>query len=190
MRRGVYPGSFNPPTVGHLAIADSARSERRLDRVVLCVSTVPLGKGVVDRPRFDDRIAVLREEAAATDWLDVLITDAQLLVDIAAGFDVVIMGADKWHQIHEVGFYGGSSAERDAAIAALPEVAVAPRTGYEVPPVLLLSTPESALSISSTGARSGRIEWMTPAARRFDRLTGAWSDPARYDRLPQGRPTL
>jgi hypothetical protein len=35
--------------------------------------------------------------------------------------------------------------------------------------------------VSSSEARAGSTEWMAPAARAFDRRTGAWSDPARYE---------
>ena len=41
---GVYPGSFNPPTTAHLAIAEAARTHHRLDRVVLSVSRSALAK--------------------------------------------------------------------------------------------------------------------------------------------------
>ncbi len=41
---GVYPGSFDPPTVAHLAIAEAARDQAGLDRVVLAVSRAALGK--------------------------------------------------------------------------------------------------------------------------------------------------
>ncbi len=44
MRRGAYPGSFNPPTVAHLAIADAARRRLGLDRVDLIISRDALGK--------------------------------------------------------------------------------------------------------------------------------------------------
>ncbi|MEC8920902.1 MAG: nicotinic acid mononucleotide adenylyltransferase, partial [Actinomycetota bacterium] len=33
MRHGVYPGSFDPPTLAHLAVADAARRRHGLDRV-------------------------------------------------------------------------------------------------------------------------------------------------------------
>ena len=39
MRLGVYGGSFDPLHIGHLLLADSARVEQRLDRVVF----VPIG---------------------------------------------------------------------------------------------------------------------------------------------------
>ena len=56
-RRGVYPGSFNPPTIAHLAIAQAARDQCGLDRVDLVVSRVALAKEDVRDPPFDDRIS-------------------------------------------------------------------------------------------------------------------------------------
>ena len=38
MKRGVYPGSFNPPTVGHVAIVEAAIRLHDLDRIDLVVS--------------------------------------------------------------------------------------------------------------------------------------------------------
>ena len=32
-----------------------------------------------------------------------------------------VIGADKWHQLHDLGFYDGSEAARDAALARLPD---------------------------------------------------------------------
>ena len=43
-RRGVYPGSFNPLTVAHLAIADAAFHTARLERLDLAISRAALGK--------------------------------------------------------------------------------------------------------------------------------------------------
>ncbi|MDH3705357.1 MAG: hypothetical protein OES57_04785 [Acidimicrobiia bacterium] len=180
-RRGVYPGSFNPPTVAHLAIAHRASQLHSLDVVVWAVSEVALTKGSVDRPSFEHRVAVLREEAAAWPWLEVEITGHQLIADIAAGYDVVIMGADKWHQVHDVAFYADSAA-RDAAVASLPTVAVAPRAGLAVPPAVRLDVPDEMASVSSSRARGGAVDTMAAAARRFDRETGAWSDPERFER--------
>ena len=57
-RIGVYPGSFNPPTLAHLAIARAALAAHRLDRVDLSVSRTALAKEHVDHPEFDDRAAL------------------------------------------------------------------------------------------------------------------------------------
>ena len=42
------------------------------------------------------------------------------------------MGADKWAQVHDPAWYGVDAAARDAALAALPRVLVAPRPGFDV----------------------------------------------------------
>ncbi|WP_419926017.1 nicotinate-nicotinamide nucleotide adenylyltransferase [Candidatus Poriferisocius sp.] len=178
-RLGVYPGSFNPPTIGHLAIARAALHQRGLDRVDLMVSRVALGKELVDRPAFDDRIAVLEASVADIDGLEVAVTDHQLLADIARGYDVVVMGADKWAQVLDPAFYGHSEQSRDQAVDALSqlELAIAPRPPFEVPSGAELFVDAELGPVSSSGARQGRPDWMTAAARAFDEATGAWSDP-------------
>ena len=178
-RFGVYPGSFNPPTIGHLAIARAALVQRGLDRVDLAVSRVALGKGVVERPSLEERVGVLEASVADVAGLAVVVTDAQLLVDIAQGYDVVVMGADKWAQVLDPGFYGDSVAARDEAVAALMglELAIAPRPPFTVPEGAELVVEPEMAAVSSSGARQGRVEWMTAAAQAFDDATGAWSDP-------------
>jgi len=187
VRKGVYPGSFNPPTTAHLAISYAARRTHRLDVVVWSVSTIALAKEAVTRPLLEDRIKVLDEVASGLDWLEIVTTEAQLLVDIAAGFDVLIMGADKWHQIQDIIFYDNDPGKRDAAMRALPAVAVAPRPPLEVPPASALDVPAWAGEISSTAARNGNESMMLDEAAAFDRRTGAWSDPARYEEWIKSR---
>jgi hypothetical protein len=177
MATGAYHGSFNPPTVAHLAIARAAQERYGLERVDLIVSRLALGKEDVGIPTFADRVAVLERMAVTRPWLGVRVTDERLIADMVLGYDLVIMGADKWAQVNDVAWYG-SEADRDAALARLPLTAVVPRPGYP--------TPEHALTIdvppevSSTGARAGTIEWMAPEAAAFDHETGAWTDPERY----------
>lgn len=188
-RVGVYPGSFNPPTTAHLAIAAAARIQRRLDQVVLAHSHRVLGKDAVERPLFRHRVDVLESVAAELDWLATVVTEKRLLADIAEGYDLVIMGADKWHQIQELGWYGGDEAERDATLARLPDVAVAPRPPLVVPDELRLDLPPVSVDgISSSEARSGRLELMAPAAQRFAARSGAWIDPDRYERWLNAEP--
>ena len=122
-RRGVYPGSFNPPTVAHLAIADAARHQHRLDEVVWVVSEAALAKENVDRPVLRHRLEVLEAVAETIPWLRIEVTTAQLLADIAVGFDLVVMGADKWQQI--------SLDEMPGTLEALKELALAPSTDAE-----------------------------------------------------------
>ncbi|MBV9410314.1 MAG: adenylyltransferase/cytidyltransferase family protein, partial [Acidimicrobiia bacterium] len=165
-RRGAFPGSFNPLTLGHLAVVEAARDQCGLDVVDLVVSRVALAKESVERPRLDDRIAVLRAAAEARPWLGVVVTDHQLIADIATEYDVLVVGADKWAQILDPAFYGGSTVERDAALARLPEVVVAPRPPAVVPgDAAVLDVSHEA---SSTAVREGRREWMAPEAAEFD----------------------
>lgn len=183
--RAAYPGSFNPPTIAHLAIAESAWRDHGLARVDLIVSRVALGKGDLQVPRLEDRLAVLDDVCATRPWLGRRVTDAQLLADIAAGYDVLIVGADKWAQLADPAWYGGSAASRDEALARLPHVLVAPRPPHPLPdrasaqPILL---PNHHGTVSSTAVRGGRREWMVSEAVAFDDRTGAWSDPDRYQR--------
>ena len=123
----MYPGSFDPPTIAHLAIAEAARDQADLDRVVLAVSRVALGKQRrASGPLLQDRLAVLEAIAARLGWLGVTATDQQLIADVSAGYDAVIVGADKWAQIMDPVWYESPSA-RDAAVARLPRVLLAPR---------------------------------------------------------------
>jgi hypothetical protein len=187
---GCYPGSFNPPTHAHLALARTAVEACGLERVDLVVSTVALAKEAVDRPRFTDRLAVLEEVVAArSPWLGLVVTDRQLLAEIAAGYDVLVLGADKWAQVLDPVFYGGSEAARDQAVASLPTLAVAERHGLPMPEgAVRLPVAADIRVVSSTGVREdGRLEWMVAEALAFDRATGAWSDPARYDAWAGGR---
>lgn len=181
MRRGVFPGSFNPPTIAHVAISEATRREHDLDMLVWSVSKVALAKECVERPLLVDRLAVLDEVAAGVDWLEIAVTDAQLLADISAGFDVIVMGADKWHQIQDPVFYGDDSARRDAAMAALPTVAIAARPPHDCPAEMTLALPQWVGEVSSTAARATDPSLMVPQAARFDIATGAWTDPQRYE---------
>ena len=187
MALGVYPGSFNPPTVAHLAIAEAAWRHFGLERVDLAVSRTALGKEEVERPLLEHRLEVLEAVAATRPWLGVQVVDAQLVVDVAVGYDVVVMGADKWAQVFDPGWYGGSEAARDLAVARLPTVAVVARPGVVLPEAealggVLLIVDDQHADVSSSAARGGRTEWMLPEAADFDARTGAWSDADRYAR--------
>ncbi|HEX2577472.1 MAG TPA: hypothetical protein VHK88_14050 [Aquihabitans sp.] len=193
-RVGCYPGSFNPPTVAHLAVAELAVAAAGLERLDLVVSRVALGKEDLAVPTLADRLAVLQEVASTRPWLRVVATDARLIADVAAGYDAVVMGADKWRQVNDPAWYGGddardAAAARDAAVARLPTVLLAPRgddhlddipTGHEL---VVLPVPDDHRAVSATAIRDGAEgaeAWLLPEAAAFDARTGAWSDPARY----------
>lgn len=175
VRRGAYPGSFDPPTRAHLAVAEAARRRHRLDRVDLVVSRVALVKGPPRTPTLAQRVAVLEELATRVGWLGVVVSDRQLIVELAEGYDVVVMGADKWRQVGDPAFYGGDPAARDAAIARLPTVAVAPRPPWSAPTALLLDVASTHHDVSSTRARAGERSLMVPEAAEADLRHGWWT---------------
>jgi nicotinate-nucleotide adenylyltransferase len=181
---GAYPGTFDPPTVAHLAIAEAALVQGGLDQVHLVVSRQPLGKNPTV-PRFEHRIEVLEAVAARFEWLQVRVTSARLVVDVARGYDAVIMGTDKWLQVADPSWYSGSVEERDRVVEALPRLLLAERPDgrpdVPLPPdSLILGLPLAHRGVSSTGVRSGATEWMLPEAAAFDALTGAWTNPDAY----------
>ncbi len=170
-RHGVYPGTFNPPTVAHLAIAEAAVHHAGLTRLDLVLSRVPLAKSDVTRPTVAERTGVLEAVAASRPWLGVAVTDAQLIVDVAQGYDVLVVGADKWRQIVDPAWYGGDAALRDEALGRLPQrVLVVPRAGDRPDGVELLEVHEDHAHVSSSRARDGDSAVMVPEAR----ATGLW----------------
>ncbi len=194
MRRGAYPGSFNPPTVAHLAIAEAARRQLGLDRVDLVVSRDALGKHAEGLVPLADRLAVLEAVAASRAWLGVRVTDDRLVADIAQGYDAIVLGADKWSQVLDPAWYDGSASARDAALARLPDVALAPRAGHDhavgpdEPPhpsiaveVVVLDVHPDHHHVSATAVRGGRDEWMLPEAAAFADRHGVWGAPRPAD---------
>ena len=179
-RIGVYPGSFNPPTRAHLEIALAAVSQHSLKRLDFALSLSPLGKATVEVPSFAHRLEVVEQSLWDHESLSVVVTEEQLISDIADGYDLVVMGADKWHQVNDPSWYNDDAQARDRAVNRLPTVALAPRPPHVIPPELLLWVPDDLLEVSSTAARAGHTDQMTLAAAQFDSETGAWTNPAKY----------
>jgi hypothetical protein len=167
--RGVYPGSFDPPTIAHVAIAEAAVRVGALDRLDLAISRVALGKDAAAQRPLTVRLAMVERLAQTRPWLSVIVTDAQLITDIAAGYDVVVMGADKWAQVRDPAWYGGSAGTRNAALARLSRVLVARRPGFDVVGADALDLPEHLAGVSSSAARAGNHELIAPECRSLSR---------------------
>ena len=160
MKRAALPGSFDPLTVGHLAIADAAVEQVGLDQICMVISRVPLVKDRAAQAPVEDRLAAIRGATASRPWLKGEETEHQLLADIAQGYDFLIVGADKATQLLDPVFYGRSETERDRAVSRLPPLVVAPRPGGFVPDdAIVLSLPEWVAGVSSSAVRAGRVEW-------------------------------
>ncbi|WP_421121113.1 hypothetical protein ACE2AJ_07555 [Aquihabitans daechungensis] len=169
---GCYPGSFNPPTVAHLAVAEAAVAAAGLDRLDLVISRVALGKEDLPASTLAERVAVLEAVAATRPWLGVVVTDAGLVTDIARRYDAVVMGADKWRQVNDPAWYPDEDA-RDAAVAALPLVLVAPRGDDRPDGVQLLDVDAAHLGVNATAIRAGEphaAAWVLPEAGGTDRI--------------------
>jgi nicotinic acid mononucleotide adenylyltransferase/predicted RNA-binding protein with PIN domain len=163
---GVYPGSFDPLTIAHLAISEKAVHEAGLDHLDLALSRSALGKELGAHLPLDARVAAIERAARARPWLGVTVTDDQLIADIARGYDVVVMGADKWAQVLDPGWYGGDVSARDAAVGALPRVLVVPRPGFAIENAEILDIDDELTHVSSTRARAGEHHLVAPEARR------------------------
>lgn len=177
---GCYPGSFNPPTVAHLAVAEAAVAAAGLVRLDLVLSRVALGKEDLDRPTVDERAVLLHQVASTRPWMGVVVTDHRLIVDIAQPYDVVVVGADKWRQINDPAWYGDDPASpqaidgRVAALAALPRILVAPRAGDRPDDVEVLDVDEAHHHVNATDVRAAASHadgWMLPEASR----SGLWA---------------
>ena len=173
---GAYPGTFDPPTVAHLAIAEAAWRQGGLGRLELVVCESPLGKKDAGVAALRSRIRLLEAVCESRPWLAVTVSGSELICDIAEGYDAVVMGADKWAQVTDPGWYGGSTADRDAAVTRLPRVLLAPRGPQSpagLPPgAVLLDLHAAHASVSSTAVREGRLEWLAPE------LTADWQPQA------------
>jgi len=191
---GVFPGSFDPLTIAHLAIADAAVARAGLVRLDLACARRALGKPDGAHLPTAERVAAIERAARERPWLRAVVTDAALVSDLARGYDLVVMGADKWTQVRDPVWYGGDTAARDAACAALPRVLVAPRPGHEVEGAELLVVDPALGSVSSTRVRRGEHHLAAPTARRRiivdgtnvigSRPDGWWRDRAgAQDRL-------
>ncbi|HZB71332.1 MAG TPA: hypothetical protein VE395_04305, partial [Acidimicrobiales bacterium] len=106
-----------------------------------------------------ERVAALERLTSGRPWLGVGVTDHRLLADVAAGYEVLVVGADKWAQLHDPSWYE-STDDRDAALARLPRVVVAPRAGFVLPEdVEVLDVDPEHHHVSSTAVRAGRHDW-------------------------------
>jgi hypothetical protein len=166
----VYPGSFDPPTIAHVHLAETAIAQLGLDRVDFALSARTLGKDDSRLRPIDDRVAELTAISSGNARIGVTMTPHSLVADIAEGYQVIILGADKWHQVLDPVWYASIDA-RNEALQRLPLVALAARPPWTMPgenasadppvgvDVVILDTDPSHHPVSATDVRAGREDW-------------------------------
>ena len=117
-----------------------------------------------DWPKADDAKAALEALAARHEWLGVAVSEHRLIADVAQGYDVVVMGADKWAQVLDPSYHP-SEADWRASLARLPRVAVARRGEHPIEGDVLVLDVDLG-EVSSTAVREGREEWRASTGSR------------------------
>jgi nicotinate-nucleotide adenylyltransferase len=196
VRLGVFGGTFDPPHLGHLALAEWAREELKLTRVLFVPAGTPPHKRAPRTP-VADRLAMVRaalrgNPAFGVETMEARRAGPSYSVDTLRALAARHPGADLWllvggdmyasmHTWHEIG-----------AVARLARVAVALRPGVALPAaaawargglgVRRLANP--GLEISSSGvrarARAGRsVRYLVPdAVARLIETHGLYAAPA------------
>ena len=123
-RIGVLAGSFNPPTLAHLALAASAQATAALDAVLWVISRVTVDKEQVTRAPLPARLAMLSALVAARPHDALAIVNRGLYAEQAIAFHAAlphmcklcfIVGFDKIVQIVDPRYY----TDRPTALALL-----------------------------------------------------------------------
>jgi len=131
---GILGGTFNPPHLGHLAVARHALTELALDRVVLMPANTPPHKSDAEDPGAEHRLAMCRIVVGCCERMSVCGLEIErggpsYTVDTLNAVHAshpqarltFIVGADTARTLH--------SWRDPARILALAELAVATRTG-------------------------------------------------------------
>ena len=212
---GVLCGSFNPPTLAHVGLADAAAAAG-LDQLVYAVAKVTVDKEIVTGMALEDRLLLLLACTAGRAGRGVALVNRGLYVEQARAFrDLLdsrtkltfIVGMDKLFQILDPDYY----VDRDAALDELFSLAslmVANRGGqgrqafvklldrpanraYQ-PHIHFLPLPESVAHLSSSdvrevaGCSSGTAVDVPPTVARFLAETQPYAS-AVGSHAPSGR---
>lgn len=176
-RIGLLGGTFDPPHVGHLVVAECARVELGLDEVRLLVAGEPWMKSAVSSAA--DRAALV--EAAVAD-VPGLVCDAREVgrpgptytADTLAELRAEDPDAEYFFVLGEDAAAALPAWERIGDAFALATFVVVTRPGNEAPegsllpgPVVHLEIPQlevSSTDLRSRFARGGATRWLVPPA--------------------------
>jgi nicotinate-nucleotide adenylyltransferase len=175
----LYGGAFDPPHLGHVAVADAAREHLGAGRLVVLVSERPAHRAVF--AAAEDRLALARAAFPGDDVrLDPYPRTVELLRAERFGDPVFVIGGDQFRA-----FLGWSEPEE---VLERTRVAVATRPGFprsELDPVLRqLDRPERVVffEIEPNPAASTDVRARIAAGEPLDGLV-----PDAVARLIEGR---
>jgi nicotinate-nucleotide adenylyltransferase len=203
-RKGILGGTFNPPHVAHLIVAQEVRETMRLDEMVLVPSHVHALKGPASAaPRHRaamTELAVAGDAALSVDRIEIQRGGMSYTVDTLRELRerepdtewILVLGRDNLEELAQW-------READA-LPDLAQVVVTTRAGLEAPSRLPFGgrctlLPVPALDVSSTAIRqriaAGRSirYWVVPAVEAYIRENDLYQDdppPSIDNALPTG----
>ncbi len=125
MTVAILGGVFDPPHLGHVALAEGARDQLGADELLVLVAARPGHKGVVVDAETRRRLA----ELALGRYGEVRLDDHAYTVDFLrdAGLDrpYFVLGGDEWESF--------ASWKEPEAVRRLARIAVGARPGFEPP---------------------------------------------------------
>jgi nicotinate-nucleotide adenylyltransferase len=201
-RVGVFGGTFDPPHLGHLAIAERAREQLRLDLVLFVPSARPphkRGRAVSDvQARIAmTRLAVRGHPAFRVSTLETRRAGPSYTVDTLRDLRRDLPGARFWLVLGEDGLEEFHAWHDPDGIRRLATLAVArrppgrggaaratgrrPRRGADAPRVVWLDAPRLEVSSRAIRARlraGGSARYLVPdAVLRYAARNGLYRSP-------------
>lgn len=203
-RKGLLGGTFNPPHVAHLMVAQEVRESMQLDEVVLIPSHVHALKGPASaaaRHRAAmTELAVAGDAGLSVDRIEIQRGGTSYTVDTLRNLRerepetewILVLGIDNLEELAQW-------READA-LPDLAQVVVTTRAGLEPPSRLPFGgrctlLPVPALDISSTAIRlrtaAGRSirYWVPPAVEAYIREHDLYRDDPPPPSIDNGLPT-
>jgi len=170
-RIGVFGGTFDPPHLGHLALAEWAREELGLDRVLFVPAGVPPHKRTARsspaRRLAMTRLAVRGNSAFRAEPLETRRRGPSYTVDTLRALAARHPGAKLWLLVGADTYATIAEWREPAEIARLASVAVAARPG-------------APRARRAAWTRGGRVRWLGNPA--LDVSSSAVRDRARAGR--------
>jgi nicotinic acid mononucleotide adenylyltransferase len=209
-RLGLLAGSFNPPTLAHVTLAEVGLASGRLDRVAWVLSTRTVDKEVVSGAALEDRLLLLDLLGEADPRLGTLVVNRGLYVDQATiaraafpslGALVFLVGFDKVVQIFDPRYYDDRDADLERLFGlatflvaprgaddadALAALLRRPENGRFAGAVEPLNLPPALRDVASSQVRQAvrggtDVEHAVPTVvRAFTEVAGVYADDGRY----------